>query len=186
MFDDSAFDASFTANFKTAMAVSSGVASDDVEVISKYQGSVSINSQVTFSWDDISAASSFQSTLSDSVSTIFISSGGDGDDSADFWSQCGSPETLSSGVTMIAASPPPPSPPLPPPPPAPPPFGIIHVESTIEFLPLESDALTDPAQVNSFLDQYILSVAEAAGVDPAYVNITLVTPIFPAPSYPAP
>ncbi|KAK3256558.1 hypothetical protein CYMTET_34311 [Cymbomonas tetramitiformis] len=93
MFDDPVFDATFTSNFQTAMAASSGVNTDDIAIISKYQGSVSINSQVLFSWDDISTATSFQTTLTSSVATIFVTSDDDSS-SADFWSQCGSTETL--------------------------------------------------------------------------------------------
>eukprot|EP00854_Cymbomonas_tetramitiformis_P015115 gene15115-17875_t len=68
------FDATFTSNFQTAMAASSGISTDDIAIISKYQGSVSINSQVLFSWDDISTATSFQTTLTSSVATIFVTS----------------------------------------------------------------------------------------------------------------
>ncbi|KAK3269259.1 hypothetical protein CYMTET_22292, partial [Cymbomonas tetramitiformis] len=137
---------------------------------------------VIFSWDDLNTATSFQTTLSSSVATIFVSNDDDSS-SADFWSQCGSTETLSSGVTKIA--PPRPRHPLCRPlRPDPTPFGIIHVESTIDFSPRDPAAFADAAQRDAFLEEYVRSIAAAAGVAPELVNITLVLPIHAPPPPP--
>ncbi|KAK3280384.1 hypothetical protein CYMTET_11769 [Cymbomonas tetramitiformis] len=173
MFDDPVFDATFTSNFQTAMAASSGISTDDIAIISKYQGSVSINSQVLFSWDDISTATSFQTTLASSVATIFVTRLF----SADFWSQCGSTEAILRR-DQDCCLPAPAIPSAPPPPPDPTPFGIIHVESTIDFSPRDPATFADEAQRDAFLEEYVRTIAAAAGVDPEFVNITLVIPIY--------